>query len=592
MDVDIRAGRSAAFAGLTRALDAVADAGADFGALPRRYPAEWGVLRPPRADGASPPPLAAVALSASERRLHRECERTFRVLAVAAMALCRASESLDATLFLRGAALTDLVSLRGLIRAVEFSRATGLGRLRVEPPTAWEAAEFPEADYRAERARCLRLIGLDADPARLPSLPPRPHPRPGGAAAREEDLLFAAALDTALGPVARVSAAMSYCRLAFYVSNWEGMAAAAAACLPAAERLSGHEVAAVAAEVADRHPAGGENQAIEFEPAILRTAADARAFLLKALGIQATFRGRQDDAVRRFRAMRETEAPLSPELRAQSHLYTALTLTKRHSDLRGAAAEVDAGLEALRPAPREADSIRRERGWLHNLKALTLFSGKDMAGALAHEKRALGCLDGLDDASSVHLRVNLVSNISVLQERAGKPEKALETWERFSRGPGTDDPKFLKHHAYRAGGLRLRCGDREGAGQELGTSLRHCAGLADDFHESEVALELGALLLEAGRGGQAAERFAQAADATERLGDPYRMALARTALALAGGGRPGKEVARLARASRTHAARAGTLAEAVECAAPAGELRALLPAARTKLNRPFDLVNF
>ena len=592
MDVDIRAGRSAAFAGLTRALDQVADAGADFGALPQRYPAEWGVLRPPHTDGASPPSLAAVALSASERRLHRECERTFRVLAVAAMALCRASQSLDTTLFLRGAALTDLVSLRGLIRAVEYARATGVGRLRVEPPTGWEAAESPEADYRAERARCLSLIGLDIDPARLPTLPPGPRRAPVRAAAREEDTLFTTALDASLDPVARISSAMSYCRLAFYVSNWEGMAAVAAACLPAAESLSGRQVAAIAAEVADRHPVGGENQAIEFEPAILRTAADARAFLLKTLGIQATFRGRQDDAVRHFRAMRETSEALSPELRAQSHLYAALTLTKRHSDLPGATAEVDAGLEALRPAPREADSIRRERGWLHNLKALTLFSAKDMTGALAHEKRALGCLAGLEDASSVHLRVNLVSNISVLQERAGKPEKALDTWERFNRGPGTDDPKFLKHHAYRAGGLRLRCGDAEGAGQELETSLGHCARLADDFHEAEVALELGTLLLRAGHRAQAAERFARAAEATERLGDPYRMALARTAVAVAGGTRPGAQVARLARASRTHAAPATRLAEAVECGAAADELRALLPAARTKLNRPFDLVNF
>ena len=164
VEADLATGPASAFAGLRRALGSLREAGADFGALPERYPAEWSVLTGD--EGQAMARLAGLALSASERRLHRESEQTFRVLAVAALALCRGTSDLDTPLLLRGLGRTDLVSLQGLIRAAECSAATGQGRflatvadaIEVEPVTV------PAADFRAERSRYLRLLGLDIEP--------------------------------------------------------------------------------------------------------------------------------------------------------------------------------------------------------------------------------------------------------------------------------------------------------------------------------------------------------------------------------------------------------------------------------------------
>lgn len=579
LQIDLATGPAAGFAGLRRAIRTLRDAQADFGTLPVRYPAEWAVLsgEPDAMTG-----LAAIALSASERRLHRESEQAFRVLALAAGALCRASESLDMTLLLRGAGRTDLPSLKGLVRAAEYSAATGRGRLSVEPGEALvtEPLRADAVDCREERARALRLLGLDVSPGRLRTGAPVPVTGQG----RDAEL-FATALDPQSSAPERIAAALDYCRLSFYTGNWEGMGVVASGCLGAAAGLTRADVARLAAQASAG--SGEDNQAIEFEAALLRYPDDVRAFLLKVLGIQAAFRGRQDDAVRFFRGMRDTDGPLSAETLAQSHLYAALTLTKRQHRVSEAVAELEAGFAAVAEEPGEPVTRRRERGWLHNLRGLTLFAGRDLVAALDHEKAALDCIDGLTDASSLHLRVNLVSNISVLQESAGKQRQALETWQRFADSAFRSDAKFAKHHAYRAGGLRIALGDTAAGVADLDASLRHGERLADDFHACEIAVELGTLLLADGDRNTAADYYDEGAAAAARLGDPYRMALAELGRRAATGLPPTAGTAILAANSLTRPDRVRALAQG--CRDGADPLT-LLPLPRTKLNRPFDLV--
>lgn len=583
--VDIATGPASSYQGLRRAIGTLTDAGADFTGLAARYPQEWRVLSSasPEAGDA----LADLTIFASERRLHRESEHTFRVVNAAAMALCEGTGQLGAPLRITGAGRTDFTTLRGLVRATEYARATGTGQLvipaddalRVSPPTAHGV------HYHPERVRALRLMGLDVREEDLREDTGAIGDRPE--ASREHEL-FDLAVGSTAAAADRIAAAIEYSRIAFYAGNWEGMAEVGAACLPLTERLTEGLLAGVLDATAAPDEARGEVQAMEFEPALLRHPADVRAYLLKVLGIQATYRERQDEAVGYFRAMRETDQSLSPELRSQSHLYAALTLTKRKGHIPQAVTELEAGFEAVRQLPGEEGPVRRERGWLHNLRALTLVHQRDLVGALRHEKLAWACLEGMTDASSVHLRVNLLSNISVLQERAGKAASALRTWDRFAGTGFEADPKFVKHYAYRTAGLRLLAGDADGGRSALEESLGCCEPLHDDFHEHEIAMELATHLLD-DEPKTATDLYDRALAAAEALGDPYRVALARTGQALAAGVAPDPAIAQLALTSTTNAGRAARLAEALR--AGADECRARLPLPRTKLNRPFDLVN-
>ncbi|MEV4919569.1 hypothetical protein AB0K47_22495 [Streptomyces tirandamycinicus] len=583
--VPVDTGPAASYAGLRAALARLRAEGADFGGLISRHGPEWAELFP--ADAPGEPPLAETALAPSERRLHRESEQNYRVLAVAASALCTGVEQTGRPLELTGVGGTDLASLRGFMRAHEFARTRPGVRILLADPTAVRAAVLPEADYRAERALCLRRMGVGAAPADLrPVLPARPEagPVPGDGGTADARLYADAFGDgTAFD---RLAAVLAGCRRGFFTGNWEAMAALAAT---GGTLLDGFPDSRVADLLAAAREQDQQAEAIEFEPGILRTTDDVRAFLAKVLGVQATFRGDQDRALAHFRAMRAGER-LSPEVRAQSHLYAALTLTKRLGSVDEAVAEVEEGFTAVPHREGEGNGVRRERGWLHNLRALTHFARRELREAFGHEKRALACIEGLDDPSSIHLRVNLFSNVSVLQEKAGRHQQAARTWSRFKEAEGSANATFVKHHAYRAGGLALLCGDRDTAREDLAKSIACAAEFNDDFHEAEIRTEVGTLLLADGDRAGAAAHFERAVALTSRIGDPYRMALAQLGRARAGGADPDPSVAALARLSTTHPARGAALADAAERGGDAAD--GLLPAVRTKLNRPFDLINF
>ncbi|MFI6096372.1 hypothetical protein ACIA8G_12500 [Lentzea sp. NPDC051213] len=579
--VDLDRGPAESYAGIRHALLTLRAEGATFGDLPSRYSSEWAELFPGEVTGAAR--LSDIALAASERRLHRESEQVYRVLSVAAAALCAASAELDKTIALRGAGGADLSSLRGLMLAVERSAITPGARLELVDPTRVRVPAGPHADYRAERVRCLNRMGLPVTVGDL-SFDLADLPDSGFAPFSEEGRLYAQAVDADSARTDRIAAALAYCRRAFFSANWEGMAIVAKDALGL---LRGLPETAVAEVLTKAERQDGFADAIEFETVILRTTADLRAFLLKVLGIQAGFRGDQDTAIGYFRSMRTAVDGLSPELLAQSHLYTALTLSKRKGQLPDAIAEVEEGFTAVPATDGEPDSVRRERGWLHNLRALTLFAQKKFTDAFQHEKQALACLEGLGDASSAHLRINLYSNISVLQEKAGKLTQAHATWDKFRQASGAGNAAFLKHHAYRSGGIRLLIDERTEALADLATTLENAVTLNDDFHECEVRLEVGGLLARSGESEAAAEQFRLAEIAARRIGDPYHVALAQAGLTVITG--EANDAAGTARRSTSYPAKAAALADAIGNNAAVLEL---LPSPKTKLNRPFDPINF
>lgn len=582
IDADVAQGRAASYAGLRTAVRAVLEAGADLGSAAEHDPAAWALLAPEGhvpANGA--PLLSEIALAPSERRLHRESEQVFRVLNTAAAALCTASADLGRPLVIRHAGATDLTSLRGLMRAHEYARTVPGARLEFTDADVTTVSEGADEDYRFERSLCLARMGIATSAGRMRPVSPRVL-EPGSA----EQVLH----DRALSPDAeakdRLVAALAYSRSAFFSGNWEGMAAVARAALPLTQGLPDSSVHGML----DAARVDEQSEAIEFEPTELSSAADLRAFLHKVLGIQASFRGRQDEAVRHFARMREDGDRLSPESRAQSHLYVSLVETKRLNRLEDAAGELESGLALIGGTSATRDSIRREQGWLNNLRALVYFRQKRFRSAFACEKRALECIAGLNDASSIHLRINLLSNVSVLQEKAGQVDNAIRTWERFRSASGAENTSFLKHHSYRAGGLNLLAG-RTGAGiAELDTSLDGALSHGDDFHEHEIRVELGSLLAGQGDTDTAHQHFAKAREAGLRLGDPLRTAIAEAGAAAARGTAAPSGVYDLLASSVTRPRHAEELAETFR-KGPQAVLDSL-PRPRTKLNRPFDTVNF
>lgn len=583
--VDVNTGPAASYTGLRAGISALRTEGADFTGLAARHPSEWAELFPAEtAPGTAP--LEEIALAPSERRLHRESEQVYRVLTVAATALCAGSAQLGRPLLFRGMGGTDLSSLRGFMRAFEHAQLVKGAELLLDSPTSVREPLGRYADYRRERVRCLRRMGLPVTEDDLvPDLGTAADS--GFVPVSEEGELFLRARDAESSAVDRVAAALAYCRRAFFSANWEGMAVVADEAIGLLAGIPESEVPGLLARAEREEELV---HAIEFETAILRGTADVRGFLLKVLGIQAGFRGDQDTAIACFRAIREDAAGLSPELRAQSHLYSALTLSKRKNRLAEAVAEVEQGFEVVAERPGETESVRRERGWLHNLRGLTLFAERRLGAAFEHEKQALACMAGLTDASAAHLRINLYSNISVLQEKAGKHASALATWEKFKQATGSSNAGFRKHHAYRSAGLRLLVGERDAALEDLDTTLVNAAELGDLFHETEVRLELGMLHASGGDATTGAEQYERAESAARLLGDPYRIALAQAGRVMTTGSvAAAGSVAAMAPLSLTRPGEADALAKAV---AEGADLQGLLPRPRTKLNRPFDLINF
>lgn len=583
-----------AFTGVRRVLSAIERAGVRVAdRLIERYPAEASVLLPPDRLPGDTPSLSSVALTPSERRLHPESEQVFRILAAAAEVTVAALAEHHLSLHLLAVGATDIPSVRGLLRLVELARSRGVDdRLtlsgldrRSELGTVLDAegVRSPEVEQLVERigaAGLVRAGGVAAGSA---------YQQGPNASAQwpEERLLTLARADT-VAPTDRIAAAIESIRRGFFRSDLEVMAYAAMTgrdlCRPDLD-IDG---AGVSAGLARCGADPDLTDAMEFEVGVMRGTADVRAFFHKILGVVHSFRRLNQQAMHWF-AQISGDPRVSVELRAQASLYRALTLVKMLKDPASARQEADSALALLQESGVEADTVDRERGWLYNVRALCAFVAKDYRGAMADERAALRCVAGKADSSSLHLKINLVSNVSVLQERGGDPRAALRTWERFSNVGTGWDLIFRKHHSYRRGGLALATGDHETAVSAFEDSLDAAAQLHDLLHQMVISLELGGLSLRRGA-GSAADHYRAALAAADRFGCPYHRALGEVGLALAGGGLPDAATGKRALRSLTYQRAARTLQAAIEDG-DRDRLLELLPYPRTKLNRPFDHVN-
>ena len=584
IEVDLGSELVVAMTGIRRVLAALRSEAPEVVArTAARRAIEWSELFP-----SDPPPAVTiwdVANSPSERRLHRESEQVFRVLQAASEALVEAVARLERPLVLRNCGAGDVVSLRGIMRAAERSRCAG-----VAGPILcgeWEAAATEGSMGSRKQGQLDRLrermgATLEGDPGR---------PAAGRSAGSAEDVdrperrHLRVLADDARPAADRLAAGLLAIRSCFFSTNYEGSLFACDGAL----RLLGEHPDVRAEDVASAFVAiddGVGTPAIEIDAeAVDGPTADLEALLWRSVGVNLSLMGDQVAGMEAFE--RALAAGPSPLAEATLRMYVGLLLSKRMSRVDDAVGELRRGLELV-----EGDTSARAsvaEGWLRNVVALTHFKRRQLREAYEEEVRALRRVADHHDPSSTHLKINVISNLSVLQETAGRRAEALRVWRRFMEISSDWGPNFIKHYSYREGGLNLGNGDEAAAQASYQRSFDGAAATDDAFHRSAIASELGGHYLAGGRREEAARWFGEALDCARELGDPYRLGQAMAGVALATGGE-------LDAASRM-------LTQATSCAEPAAKLAsaidigdaaaivATMPRPGTKLNRPFDLVN-
>jgi len=582
LELDIGLAVPTAFGGLRRLVQGL-QASAQVPSLEnlaRNNPSVWNRLFPKTFPDA--PDLSQLALSPSERRLHRESEQTFWMLNFGAQVVLAALKEARRPLVLRHAGQCDLVSLRALMRAAEWSRPLGLSGKCVL--TEWNPSKHPmrshlfESTREGYRASLLERMRAVVQPGECQAITPEADP----ALDVEQDVLQRV-MDERLPLDERIAAAVVAIKATFFTTNYEG---AMLACETGLSLLDRGTVKPSVVQERFKALDTFETPAIEISAGQLSTVKEIRAVLLRSVGVVRSFTGNHDEALATFaQGLEQAETPVT---HATLRMYRALTLIKKMGQAAAARGELDVALEGLQTD--KSAEAQLESGWLRNVRALTYFSEKQFAPALEDEKRAIAAVGSLHDLSATHLKINLISNVSVLQEASKKFEEALKTWHRFDAISGAWGEPFFKHHRYRSAGLNLAAGNTDVAKTLYVEAYENAVKLKDSYHRQVISSELGRLFWDEGRKDDALHWYGQAVQEATALGDPFRQAESLLGQAVAMGTRNYAQASELARHTTTYPKEAARLMKAA-ATEDAASISAVLPSPKSKLNRPFDLVN-
>jgi tetratricopeptide (TPR) repeat protein len=548
-----------------------------------KYPSEWNELFPGTFAGAEL--LERVALSPSERRLHRESEQVFRVLHAGARVIVSVLDTIELPLVLRLAGKCDLVSLRALMYAVEWSRIKPVkGEILLAEWLRQPGGEL--IGNRMQRyAECIRErmeAGLYEDNNEHEYVAACVSLEPGVA----ESLYFHLMMDENQTCAVRIAAAACAIRSCFFSTNYEGALLACEQGLAQLEIAGGAlDSAAVRKAFRELEPENA-TAAIEIDEMSLSSRAHMQTLFLRSAAVVYALIG-DTVAASEILARALYVAPTHTSS-ARLHMLRALLFAKRTSHMQEALQELQLGLEALQG--HEDAEARLEEGWLRNVLALVYVQQRLFDRAFAEERSALKCLTGISTPSATHLKINLISNLSVLQEMLKRYDAALDVWGHFARISDRWDTNFAKHYHYRKATLQLKANNREAALENYRQAYQYAVQLSDYFHQQAIASDLGVLYLESGCITEAATWFARASEAAKELGDPFRLSESLLGCALASGSSDLETALVYAQASTTYREMAQQLCAVVMT----GEREAILsqlPHPRSKLNRPFDLVN-
>lgn len=585
LEIDVGLALPVAFGGLRRILGRLhefAPEAVEF--IAQRSKPEWNELFPGRFASASP--LVTLANAPSERRLSRDSEQVFRVLQVAAQALLAAAAAINEPIVLRNVYACDLVSLRGLMRAVEWSRLFG-----------WSVPlTLADWDYPHASSSCLVDDRLAAyrDQIRQRMDAPLHYSTPASTLLLSADEVTTAearylmlACDPQAAPVLRVAAALHAVRACFFSTNYAG---ALFACEQGLEQCTAASSAGPHA-LAEAFAALTENQspivAIEMDQARLNAQPEPAALLWQAVGVVNAFLGDPAAALEAFsHGLRAQPEPVSA---ARLHMYRALLLIKRYGNINATIDEVRCGLALVEDS--SAPAALLEQGWLRNVLALAYYRCRNHAQAVAEIKRAIKQVAAADDDYLLHLKLNLISNISALQEGTQRYPEAIIMWQRLMKIGERWGGNFLKHYGYRAAGLHLLAGDIATATTLYTQVYQSTTETQDSYHQQAIAAELGQWHLAEGNAAEATRWFTRAVESGTAIGDPFRLGESLVGLTLAGDTTDFSAAAAVFRATRSYQPAAAQWLAALADDTPGDRLAALLPRPNTTLNRPFNLVN-
>jgi tetratricopeptide (TPR) repeat protein len=338
--------------------------------------------------------------------------------------------------------------------------------------------------------------------------------------------------------------------------------------------------------------------ALEFSVAGMRRRRDLLLTVWKATALVHTFLDQHQLALECYEhalGLADT-----PAMRAQLYMYLGLIAGKRLHRSQQAQDYLARGFQAIADVS-DADAAL-ERGWLLNVSALMAYQAGQHADAMRMVQEALTHLRPFHHSEATHLKINVVSNISVLLEDSGRLEQSLATWGIFRSFLGAATEIFAKHYQYREGGLRLKAGQPVDAQAAFLASHAQAAAIGDSFHMEVAARACGYASHALGEMEEAERWYAASVAVCEQIGNYPQLPKSLLAQALCA-----YEVGDPQHA-RVLVEQAETLAQRLEVPLPAARLAqlglqtgapgaladwatAVLESPGSKLNRPFSLTN-
>lgn len=566
--------------------------------------------------------LSEIALTPSERRSHRESEQAFRIissisrLVIAAQRECPSLAAAPLTLWWRDLDLADrptLVTFRYLDRWINRALVPVLLVGELSQVIRPDLPRAPAADavfgWRAHRERLVATIQSD-----FAGVTQQLQPSPAGDRPRKPALVDPQSSDEPpAGPIAAALAALARgdreegcmqalfaIRHAVFNLNLEAvimLGSAIVTALPdgAPTQLDGARLSAEQ----ERLAAQEYSVALEFTLGRLDRARDVLTATWKAIALAHTFLEDHEVAIGCYeRALAIAD---DPTMQAQLRMYLGLLTGKRLFDIAAAQDHLQEGLRAVDGATDPAALI--ERGWLMNVSALMAFQTKRHRDAMKLVRGAFDLMGPLTSGEAVHLKINVLSNISVLLEATGNVDQALEVWLQFARFPDGGSDVFAKHYFFREGGLRRKTGDLEGAMSCYEQSYDKALQIADPYHAEIAARSCGYVAHARAKYADAARWYGLSAELLECTGDydPLPEVLLAAALSTLRDGRSdaARELVERAAAISERADGAGAATIDVARSAlgdPAGSdgeqwEHDVIVAPSTKLNRPFTLIS-
>lgn len=286
--------------------------------------------------------------------------------------------------------------------------------------------------------------------------------------------------------------------------------------------------------------------------------------------------------------------------RSELHLYAGLLCTKRLNNPLVGRGIIDQALQSIEDTT--GSEVEVERTWLHNLRALTYVETGDLVQAFKECKQGLEHIkQGNRKEDAIHIKINLISNISVLFEYMKKVDTALKHWLKFEQFVTHSSPVFTKHYLYRKAGLLFKLQRYDEAIESLKDSYRISKDMNDAFHMDIIARSIGAVYFEQQLYDNATQWYRRSLDSKLLLIQDKDLPRVAAALAIClekqGHGDEGKQEILNSLKVQSKGSAAEKAAEIIlrwdqkRDETWESYVRWSIQKPETKLNRPFDLTN-